>query len=154
MDPITRITIDTSKPDISTLRLFLKREFIIYFIIPPTIISFILGLVGIRLFVQSDPITYLYRSSSQIMVLLLFGYVWCLLSAYLSTKILYSKNLEYSIYRPRTIINALGISAFFSYIVGATIAYYFFPPEYVGTLYYDVYSETAVYFSGIDHPPI
>jgi hypothetical protein len=63
VDPITRITIDTSKPDISTLRLFLKREFIIYFIIPPTIISFILGLVGIRLFVQSDPITYLYRSS-------------------------------------------------------------------------------------------
>ncbi|MHA1541908.1 MAG: hypothetical protein ACTSQH_02910 [Candidatus Hodarchaeales archaeon] len=148
VDPITRIAVDTSKPDISTLRLFLKREFIIYFIIPPTLISIILGLVGIRLFLQSDPFTYSYRSSSQSMVLLLFGYTWCLLSAFLSTKILYSKNLGYSIYRPRTIINALGISAFFSYILGATIASYFFPPEYVGTLYYDVYSETAVYFSG------
>ncbi len=148
MDLITRITVDTNKPDISTLRLFLKKKFVFYFVIPPTLISIILGLVGIELYLQSDPNTYLYQPTSQNMVFLLFGYIWCLFSAFLSTKILYSKNLEYSIYRPRTIINALGISALISYIIGATISYYSFPLEYVGTLYYDVYSETAVYFSG------
>ena len=148
MNPITRITIDTNKPDISTLRLFLRREFIIYFIIPPTLISTILGLVGMSLFFQSDPLTYYNRTTAQILAPLLFGYAWCFFSAFLSIKTLYSNNLDYSIYRPRTIINALGLSSFLSYMIGVTISYSFFPSEYTDTQYDVIYSQNAGFYSG------
>jgi hypothetical protein len=148
VNPITRITVDTDKPDISTLRLFLRREFIVYFIVPPTIISIVLGLVAIRYSLQVDPTTYISIPTSQTLALLLFGYAWCLISAFLSVKILYSENLTYSIYRPRTIINALGISTFFSYMIGGTLTYYFFPSEYIDTLYFLTYNDTALYFTG------
>ncbi|MCK4849310.1 MAG: hypothetical protein KAT16_09805, partial [Candidatus Heimdallarchaeota archaeon] len=129
MNLIARINIDTSKPDISTLRLFLKKEFIIYFVIPPSLISIFLGFVAISLSLQIDPMPIVDRSTSQNFSLLMFGYVWCAISAFLSTKILYSKNFSYSIYRPRTIINALGVSSFCSYFIGAIVVRSIFPLE-------------------------
>jgi hypothetical protein len=145
---IARIQIDTSKPDISTLRLFLKKEFIIYLVIPPSIISIILGFVAISLSIQNYPMPIVNGNTSNYFSLLLFGYVWCAISAFLATKILYSKNLSYSIYRPRTIINALGISNFCSYFIGAFLVRYIYPSEYVNTLYYEVFMDSGVYYTG------
>jgi hypothetical protein len=142
-----KLQIDTNKPRISIFALLLKRDFLLYFFCPATLISIIGGLIGIYLSFQGM-ITYSETdTNSHLYSLVLVGYVFCVLFTFLVIRIFYVKKQDYIIHRPRTILLSQGIAYFCAYAIGQVFTTYILTsPSSTdpGSL---LYSEISVYFT-------
>ncbi len=101
--------------------LLLKKEFLLYFLVPSTFVSVIGGLIGIYISLQNEVVVSSTESNSNVFLPILPGYIFCALFTFLAIRIFYENPRPYVIGRPRTFLLSQGITYFIAYSVAQLV---------------------------------